>query len=200
MKVSSARSQIRIQEVKDGVLVLPGSKYRMILEVSSINFELKSEEEQDALIESYQHFLNSLPCPVQILVRIREVDIEGYLETFMEKNRGEKNKIYRSQIKNYRSFIKKLVSGNKIMSRKFYLIIPYKPSDHNVDFSVVCGQLKLNADIIGKGLEKLGMKTRVLGNIEILEMFYSIYNPSVTKIQPLNKNSFEALFNNNYAI
>ena len=200
MKKVSSRSQIRIKEVKDGVLVLPGNKYRMILEVSSINFELKSEDEQDVLIESYQHFLNSLPCKAQILVRIREIDIDSYIETFMKENEAEKDKIYKSQIKNYASFIKKLVSGNKIMSRKFYLIIPFTPQEGKNDFSIVQGQLKLSADIISKGLEKLGMKTRPLGNIEILEMFYSVYNPTKVKLQPLNQNSFNALFNNNYAI
>ena len=76
----SSRRQIQIKEVKDGILILPNNEYSLIVETSSINFELKSEEEQDILIDSFQNFLNSLPCELQVLVRVREVDIDRYFE------------------------------------------------------------------------------------------------------------------------
>src|SRR3990172_12184012 len=195
-KKASSRVQIRIKEVRDGVLVLPNNKYRMILETSSVNFELKSEDEQDVIIDSFQNFLNSLPGTVQILIKVREVDIEEYIENFLRENNHEKSKVYKDQLNNYAIFIKKLVSGNKIMTRSFYIIIPHQPTDGKNDFAVVKEQLKLNADIITRGLDKLGMKTRVLGNIEILNLFYGIYNPNHLKTQPLNENSFKTLFNN----
>ena len=72
----SSRQQIQIKEVVDNILVLPNNEYRQILETSSVNFELKSEEEQDVIIDSFQNFLNALPCQIQILVRVREVDID----------------------------------------------------------------------------------------------------------------------------
>jgi len=194
-KKASARHQINIKEVKDGVLILPGNKYRVILETSAVNFELKSEEEQDQIIDTFQNFLNGLPCTVQILIRTRELDIDGYLEDFMEHNNHETNKIYKEQLREYGQFIKKLVSGNKILTRKFYIVISYSQSSGKHDFSMITEQLKLNQDIITKGLERLGMKTRQLGNLEVLSLFYSFYNPSKIKSQPLTNKTIEALTN-----
>ena len=194
-KHASSRQQINLKEVRDGVLVLPGNQYRLILETSAINFELKSEDEQDQIIDTFQNFLNGLPCPVQILIRTREIDIDGYLEDFMNTNNHEKNKIYKAALEEYGQFIKKLVSGNKILTRKFYLIISGSHFGGKHDFSVVREQLKLNQDIVVKGLERLGMKSRQLGNFEILNLFYSFYNPSKIKSQPLSQTTFETLYN-----
>ncbi len=196
----SARSQINIKEVKDGVLVLPGNKYRMIVETSAVNFELKSEEEQDQIIDTFQNFLNSLPCPVQIVIRTREVDIDGYLEDFMQQKNEEKESVYKEQLEEYALFIKKLISGNKILSRKFYIVIPSTSDTSKNDFSLIKEQLQVSVDIISKGLERLGMKTRSLGNLEILDLFYSFYNPAHTKSQPLTQKAVQALFTDNYGI
>lgn len=193
--IASARTQINIKEVKDGVLILPGNKYRMIMETSAINFELKSEEEQDQIIDTFQNFLNGLPCPVQILIRTREVDIDGYLEDFMNTNNHETDKTYKTQLKEYGQFIKKLVSGNKILSRRFYLVISASQGSGKSDFSIIKEQLKLNEDIVIKGLDRLGMKTRRLGNLEVLDLFYSFYNPSKLKTQPLSEQTFNSIFN-----
>ena len=113
-KVSSRR-QIEIKEVKDGILVLPNQEYRMVIETSSVNQELKSEDEQDVLIDSFQNFLNSLSIPLQILIRVREVDIDSYLEKIQKEKTHEKEKVYKLQIDNYTEFVQKLISGNKIL-------------------------------------------------------------------------------------
>lgn len=196
----SSRRQIRIKEVKDNILILPGNKYRAVLETSAINFELKSEDEQDALIDNFQNFLNSLPCSLQFLIRIREVDIDKYLEEFAKKQEKESEKVYKLQITNYCDFIQGLVSGNKILSRRFYVVVPYEPKDGKNDFSLVKEQLLLNLDIVVKGLEKMGMKTKVLDSLEILELFYTFYNSDQIKSQPLNGETFKTLFNKSYAV
>lgn len=198
-KVSSRR-QIRIKEVKDGILILPGNKYRAVLETSAINFELKSEDEQDQLIDNFQNFLNSLPCSLQILIRVREVDIDRYLEEFAKSQSEETEEVYKEQVENYCGFIKNLVSGNKILSRRFYVVIPYEPQDRQNDFSLIKEQIQLSTDIISKGLEKLGMKTRELDSLQILELFYHFYNPDKIKIQSLKEDSFEAVIGGNYAV
>jgi len=190
---ASARHQINIKEVKDGVLILPGNKYRLILETSAINFELKSEEEQDQIIDTFQTFLNSLPCQVQIIIRTREVDIDGYLEDFMNTNNHETNEVYKQQLEQYGLFIKKLVSGNKILSRRFFLVVSADGGNKH-DFAIIKEQLKLNQDIVVKGLDRLGMKTRALGNLEVLDLFYSFYNPSKLKSQPLTKQTLKTLY------
>ncbi len=118
----SSRAQIQIKEVIDNLLVLPYNEYRLILETSSVNFELKSEEEQDVIIDSFQNFLNSLPCEIQILVRVREVDIDRYIEDIGKTKDKETIPAYKKQIEGYCAFVKKLVSGNKILSRRFYIL------------------------------------------------------------------------------
>lgn len=198
-KVSSRR-QIRIKEVKDNILVLPGNKYRAILETSAINFELKSEDEQDVIIDSFQNFLNSLPCSLQILIRIREVDIDKYLEEFAKKQDKEEEQVYKDHVGNYCEFIQDLVSGNKILSRRFYVVIPYDVTDGKNDFNLVKEQLLLNLDIVIKGLEKLGMKTRILDSLEILELFFTFYNSDQIKSQPLKGETFKQMFDQSYAI
>jgi len=193
----SNRRQINIKEVKDGVLVLSNTQYRSIIETSSINFELKSEEEQDVLIDSFQNFLNSLSCSIQILVRVREIDVDRYLEEIAQKQDKEAEPIYKQQMKNYGEFIQNLISGNKILSRRFYIVIPYGAKE-KVDFKLIKEQLLLNQDIVMKGIEKLGMKARALSSLEILDLFYSFYNPKHAKTQPITKETMRLLLNQSH--
>jgi hypothetical protein len=194
-KVSSRR-QIQIKEVRDGILVLPNNEYRVIVETSSINFELKSEDEQDVTIDGFENFLNSLPTTLQILIRVREIDIERYLEQISKTKEGEKEKVYKNQLDNYSEFIKNIVAGNKILSRRFYVVIPYKSEDRGNDFQFIKEQINLNKDIVVRGLEKLGMKVKVLESLEILDLFYSFYNPGQIKTQELKGEVVRTLLEN----
>ena len=196
-KVSS-RKQIAIKEVRNGVLVLPNNEYRLVIKTSSVNFELKSEEEQDVIIDSYQNFLNSLPCNLQILIRVREVDIDRYLEKMTQSKSQEKENVYQKQITNYCQFIKNLVSGSKILSRHFYIIVPYHHTGRSKDFDLVKEQLHITRDLIMKGLDKLGIKAKSLNSLELLDLFYSFYNSSQIKTQELKGETIEALLRNNY--
>lgn len=195
-KVSS-RSQIAIKEVRDGILVLPNHEYRLIIETSSVNFELKSEEEQDVLIDNFQDFLNSLPGSLQILIRIREVDIDQYIAGVELLKESETKKEYMTEIDDYCSFIRDLISGNKILSRKFYIILPYK-AEGKKDFDIAKGQLRLTRDLVIKALEKLGMKAKQLQNLEILNLFYSFYNQDQIKTQELTGQTIKALVEEKY--
>jgi hypothetical protein len=197
-KVANSRQQMQIKEVVDNILVLPNNEYRQILETSSVNFELKSEEEQDVIIDSFQNFLNALPCPIQILVRVREIDIDKYIENISETKDHEKIQAYKKQIDGYCNFVKKLVSGNKILSRRFYIVIPYKQTEHKTDWKLISEHLNLEKDIIIKGLERMQMKAKTLNGLEILNLFYTFYNSESIKTQALTKETLEALLKNNY--
>jgi hypothetical protein len=190
-KVSS-RLQIDIKRIKDGIMTLPGNKHRLVLRVSPVNFELKSEDEQDALIETYQSVLNSLVCPVQILICIREMDLDKYIEDFHARLQNETEDIYRKQITNYAEFVSKLVAKNKILSRQFYVVLPYGSKD-STDFDIAREQLNLSADILNKGLARLGMRTEKLTSLELLDFFYSFYNPAYVKTQPITKQTLKLL-------
>jgi hypothetical protein len=189
---ASSRLQINIKSVKDGVMMLPGNQYRLVLHASSVNFELKSEDEQDALIEIYQSVLNSLVCPIQILICVREMDLDKYIEDFQAKLQNETEDVYRKQIAHYTEFVSRLVAKNKILSRQFYVVLPYS-SKEGIDFNLAREQLALNADILSKGLARLGMRTSCLTSLELLDFFYSFYNPRQAKTQPITEQTLQLL-------
>ena len=194
----SSRNQIAIKEVRDGILVLPNNEHRLIIETSSVNFELKSEAEQDVLIDSFQTFLNSLPSQLQILIRIREVDIDQYVDSIETLKQTETEPQYLEQIDDYTQFIRQLVSGNKILSRKFYIVLPYKPENNKNALDLAKTQLTLTQDMVIKALEKLGMKARTLNSLEVLNLFYSFYNKDQIKTQELNQTIMKSLLQHNY--
>jgi hypothetical protein len=172
--------------------MLPRDQYRVILEASSINFELKSSDEQDVIVDTYRSFLNSLPCPVQIVTRIREMDMAKYLDDFRVASSSEEDPIYREQISSYTEFVQGLVTRNKILSRRFYVVIPHTDTDRS-GFDGALEQLTLNADIVSKGLSRLGIQTRLLSSLEVLDLFYSFYNPGLAKRQPLTQQTMKLL-------
>ena len=190
-KKASSRMQIDIKGVEDNILILPGSEYRLVLLVSSVNFELKSEDEQDALIETYQSFLNSLAGDLQIIVRVRELDIDEYVMALESRLANETESVYVSQINNYTSFVKSLIKSNRILSRQFYVVVSYK-GDKKQEFDIAKEQIGIRADIIAKGLMRLGIQSKSLSGLELVDMFYSFYSPRQAKNQPLNKSG---LFN-----
>ena len=190
-KKASSRIQIDIKGVEDNILILPGSEYRLVLLVSSVNFELKSEDEQDALIETYQSFLNSLAGDLQIIVRVRELDIDEYVMALESRLANETESVYVSQINNYTSFVKSLIKSNRILSRQFYVVVSYK-GDKKQDFDIAKEQIGIRADIIAKGLMRLGIQSKSLSGLELVDLFYSFYSPRQAKNQPLN---MSGLFN-----
>ncbi len=189
---TSSRNQIAIKGVRDGILMLPGNEYRAILKVSSLNFELRSEEEQDAIMDTYESFLNSVGSSLQILIRTREIDMDKYLADLAERLDGETEPIYRTQLQNYDEFIRTLIQSNKILTRHFYIVVPYHAS-HKADFELVQEQLNLKLDIVAKGMMRIGMHTKELTSLETLDLFYSFYSPTQAKIQPLTDQALQII-------
>lgn len=183
-KLASSRLQINIKEVRDGIIVLPHNQYRIVLEVSSINFKLKSEGEQDALIDTFGSFLDSLPCAVQILVRIRELDMSDYIKGVNEKVENESEQIYKDQLQAYVAFVSELVDTNKILSRSFYIVIPCSTA---TDFALAKEQLAVNAEIITQGLMRLGISARQLDSLGVLDLFHNSYSPRVARQHPMSR-------------
>jgi len=188
----SSRHQIAIKGVRDGILILPNHNFRQVLHVSSVNFELKSEDEQDALIETYQNFLNSLPCPLQIVVRVREMNIDKYLEEISGGIADEDQEVYKQQMQHYVEFVQSLITTNKILTRKFYIVVPYTASSTS-DFAIIKEQLRLNANLIAKGLSRLGVRATPLTSLELLDLFYTFYNPDGARRQPITDQTINLL-------
>lgn len=189
---SSSRQQIAIKGVRDGILMLPDNQYRAVLEVSALNFELKSEEEQDAIIDTFESFLNSVGSSLQVLIRTREIDMDKYLEDLTGRLDGEAEQIYRKQLKNYDEFIRSLITTNKILTRHFYIVVPYY-APGKADFELVQEQVNLKLDIVSKGMMRIGMHTKELSSLEILDLFYSFYSPTQAKIQPLTEQALQLI-------
>lgn len=196
IKKGSARHQIAIEGVEDGILVLPNKEYRVIVETSSINFHLMSQTEQDVTIDIYRAFLNSLSFPIQITQRVRQLDIDDYDKLFEQKEAAENEEIYKNQIANYRRYVKSLVKTNKILSRRFYIIIPYK-AKRGEKMDAVREQLVNRLTVVERGLGNIGIKCRSLNSLQILDLFYSSYSPKDAKIQPLTDQTLD-LLNKNY--
>lgn len=190
-RLKSSREQIRLKGVKNDILLLPNSKYRIILEVSSINFELKSEAEQDQIIDNYQNFLNSLPCSLQILFRTRAMDLDRYIGT-IKSRLTTKNTAEKEQIKDYTRFVKRLISDSKILSRTFYIVLPFD-GETDSEFEIISQQLMLLEDIVRKSLDQLGIKARRLSGLEVLDLFYSFYNPEQSKVQSITSQTLELI-------
>src|SRR3989338_9424967 len=120
--LNSTQTHLRIAEIRDNVLILKNGGMRAVLRSSSINFNLKSEEEQNAIIYSYQGFLNSLEFPIQILVRSKKLDIDDYIEQVKKLGDKQENKLLQEQTYEYAQYIKRLVEYAEIMEKEFYVI------------------------------------------------------------------------------
>ena len=121
----SAQEFVDISEIKDDIVVLKNGTLRAVLMVSSINFDLKATNEQEAIVAAYQAFLNSLDFPMQVLVSSRKLDIDPYLEMLSEKEKQQPNELLRFQIGEYKNFIKNLTGAANIMTKNFFIVIPF---------------------------------------------------------------------------
>lgn len=126
----STQRHLPFSQIRENVILLKDSSARVVLRCSTINFLLKSEEEQDAIIISFQRFLNTLDFPVQIMVRSNKLDIEGYLEKLKEKAVNQKNPLLQNQTYEYIEYLKKLVEVAQIMKKEFYIVVPYDMEDN----------------------------------------------------------------------
>jgi type IV secretory pathway VirB4 component len=118
---------VEIKDIKNGTVILKNGGLRQILLVSGVNFDLKSEEEQGMIINLFQGFFNSLNFTVQIFIHSRKLNIEKYLEHMAARESQETNELLKNQISEYREFIKGLVADNAIMSKNYFVVVPYDP-------------------------------------------------------------------------
>lgn len=198
---SSTQRYVDVEEIRDGVLVLKTGALRAALLVSSINFDLKSSEEQDAIIAQYQNFLNSLDFPVQIVIQSRRFNIDPYIDLLKNKEAQQANELLRFQMKEYQGFIKNLTEISNIMSKFFYVVVPFSPVENtqggffqkmgdifnqkktvglkNELFDTYRTQLMQRVEHIVAGLSPMGVRATVLETEELIELLYNSYNPSL---------------------
>ena len=205
----TTQQHLQIQEIRDGVVVLRDGTLRGVFIASSINFALKSEDEQNAIIASYVGFLNSLDHPLQIVIQSRRLQIKPYLENLVQMEGQQQNELLRTQIADYRSFVQELVDIGEIMTKRFYVVVPYDPlSNKKKGFWTRTKEvmrplssirlkderfMKRKADLdmrmrqIQSGLESLGLSVVALDTQALIELYYSTFNPDISFSEQLGK-------------
>jgi len=208
MAESATQAFLEVQDIREGVLLLKNNSIRGILMVSSINFALKSEEEQTAIVYAFQNFLNSLDFFCQIVVQSRNINITPYLDSLKDLEEKQTNELLRKQTASYREFIKNMVVGDMVMTKNFYVVVPYnlmeilgmkgvskqfdifksapggqqgKPIKDD-DFQRCKTQLWQRMEFLSMGLKRCGLEAMPLTTPEIIELFWSIHHPDQAEV------------------
>ena len=210
----STQRVIEFDSIKEGVIALKGGSLRQILMVSGVNFDLKSEDEQNVILYSFQSFLNALDFPIQILIHSRKLNIDAYLEMLSGREKQESNELLKNQIAEYQQFIKTLVEGSTIMSKTFFVVVPYEASPISLEkgvksnikglfggllgkkatpqtqenFEAMKQQLFQRTDQVINGLRGIGLRAIPLEDQELIELFYNLYNPEKAEKEKLTLN------------
>jgi hypothetical protein len=199
----SAPSQqfVPLKEVRDGIAILKDGSMRALLLTSSLNFALKSTESQEAIIYQFQNFLNSLDFTVQIFVSSRRLDIRPYIALLENRYKEQTGELLRLQTREYIEFIKKFTESANIMTKSFFVVVPYSSAILNKGnatglfakkdkqkeavqqkeaFEEAKSQIQQRVSVVEQGLTRVGIRVAQLGTEEIIELFYKIFNPGET--------------------
>lgn len=201
MATSKATQEfVPIEEIRDGIVILKDGGLRAILMASSINFALKSEDEKAAVLFQFQNFLNSLDFSVQLFIQSRNLDIRPYIQTLEERLKAQVNDLMRIQVSEYIDFVKNFTESSNIMSKSFFIVVPYNPSVLNIKQDVLGKftgkknskdmarergrrfeenrtQLQQRVASVEQGLTRTGVRIVQLGTEEVVELLYKMFNP-----------------------
>jgi len=202
VKAEATQAFVPIKEVRDGVVILKDGSLRALLMASSINLALKGADEQQAIIGQFQNFLNSLEFTVQFFIESRDLDIRPYIALLEERYAQELDDLMKIQIREYIAFIKDFTQRANIMSKNFFIVVPYDPAIisrgggitgtlgslissggsssatlTNEQFEQYRTQLEERVSVIEQGLVRTGVRVVNLGTEEVIELFYKLFNP-----------------------
>jgi type IV secretory pathway VirB4 component len=200
-KAQSAQKFVPIKEIRNGTVVLLDGSLRSVLLASSLNFALKSEDEQTAIILQFQNLLNTLEFPIQFFVQSRELDIRPYIALLEDQLKEQTIDLIKTQTREYIEFVKAFTESVNIMSKSFFVVIPYIPAvlQGNSGIKGILGtfkkekrndaQVRLDAfeenksqldqrvSVVTQGLSRAGIRAAQLGTEELVELYYKLFNP-----------------------
>lgn len=188
---------LEIEDIIDDIIILRDGSAALVIETTAVNFGLLSEEEQDALIYAYASLINSLSFPLQIAILSKRMDISSYIETIAQYEQKQENPIMKERLQRYREFILSIVKENKVLEKKFYLVVPFSCLELGVksafggkkrklpfpkDYIVSRAKTSLfpKRDHLLRQMGRIGLKGKQLTTQELVELFYNIYNPTLT--------------------
>ena len=205
-QTAATQQFVDIEEIREGTIYLKGGGLRKVLIVSGINFDLMSGEEQEFVLSGFQGFLNTIDFPIQFFIHSRKVNIDSYLERVRERKEKEKNELLQIQISEYIEFVRSFIEQNPIITKNFFVVVPYNPGISSAQkakggvfgaFKKISGkktagtevesseksiqQLSYRVNEVTSGLEQIGLRVRGLGDDELLELFYNLYNPEIVE-------------------
>lgn len=208
-KIASVQKYLPIIGIRNDCLILRDGSLRAVILCSSINFSLKSEKEQNAIIAGYIQFINSLEWPIQIVIQSRKLNIDPYLETLNRVEKEQTNELLRIQTRDYINYVRELVQLGEIMTKKFFIVVPYNPLgdvkrkffDRFIEifqspslikvkrekFERYRAELFKRVDFIISGLAGIGINAVPLDTQSLIELFYNIYNPVEAVFQKLER-------------
>ncbi|MEX0668681.1 MAG: hypothetical protein WD061_03030 [Candidatus Saccharimonadales bacterium] len=209
---NTAQKSLLISEIRDGMVVMKDGSLRAVVMCQSINFDLMSPEEREAVEFSYQGFLNSLYFPVQIFIRSKHVNLDSYMEKLTEVRRNQDNILLGLLMEDYINYVRYLIEAANIMDKQFYVVVPYfppalseislasgaqkfsevfKPKEKDVvtinenDFTKYKQELTQQVRMVVGGMNQMGVNAIPLNTQELIELYYNAYNPVTAKQQPL---------------
>jgi len=198
VNAQATQQLVDIETIRDGIIIMKDGNLRAALMCSSVNLALKSQDEQDALIYQYQNFLNGLDFSIEFVIHSRKLDITDYIKDIKGHLEKQKNELLRIQTEEYIDFIENFVGMQNIMSKTFYVSIPFERKDDEKagffsnlfskknesfekmsddEFQKFKNQLWQRVENVIAGLRTLGVRSEALNNDELKELFFSIYNP-----------------------
>jgi len=201
MAETTTQQFLEIDKIKEGTVILKNKALRGIIMVSSINFALKSQEEQNATLYQFQTFLNSLDFPAEIVIQSRRLNITGYLDKLKELEKKQEIELLKIQTEDYRKFIRDLIGGGSIMSKNFFVVVPFslieipslghKKGSAAKEAAIVLSeerfqqaksQLWQRMEFVALGLRRCGLRCVPLNTTELIELFWSLYNPEEAEV------------------
>lgn len=201
----STQQHLDIEDIRDDIVVLKNGRASVVVETTSLNFDLLDIKEQDARIYSFSAFLNSILFPIQIVIRTQRTDIARYLKLLDEYKKNVTSEALSSQVNIYQDFISKLTSTTQILDKRFYIVVPSQklPIVETSWIKQVFGKPKRiinitqllkkakeellpKRDQIIKNLGNLGVAARQLSSDELIKLYYSVYEPDKSGLDILN--------------
>lgn len=203
VKAKTTQEFVPIKEIRQGIVILRDDSLRGIVMASSLNFALKSADEQQSIIMQFQNFLNSLDFSIQIFIQSRKLDIRPYIALLEGRQKEQVSDMLKIQTREYIEFIKNFTENSNIMTKTFFVVVPYTPAmvttggvasafgkkkteTENTEkkleeFEEHRSQLEQRVGVVTQGLVRCGIRTVELGTEEIVELFYKIFNPGDTE-------------------
>lgn len=205
---ASTQENLDIAGVEDGIVILKNGSYRIVLEVTAINFGLKSEREQNSIIFQFQGFLNSLHFPIEIVVQSRKLDLTPYLARLRQKSGEQTSELLKAQTLDYVDFISELINMANIMKKRFYVTIGWENIElqnlsfvdkllhrgnsisllkiSESEFKTRGDGLREKASTVAGGLGSIGLHCKQLTTKELIDLFYNFYNPGIADKERLS--------------